>query len=87
MTPLEPVHEHDCNVCIFLGQDGPLPGEPKCNVVDLYICTQGRTPDNYALIRRYSSEGGDYGCWTYGVKSASSRYNINEELARAKGIV
>lgn len=58
-----PIHDHDCPHCKYLGTDTPAPGEPRCNVVDMYICTQGREdPEDFTLIRRYSSEPSDYAC-------------------------
>jgi hypothetical protein len=60
MTPL---YEHDCTNCRFLGTDIRRPGEPACNSVDLYACegTSGAIVSNVTLIRRYSSEGSNYG--------------------------
>lgn len=59
---MQPIYEHDCPHCKYLGVDTPAPGEPKSNVVDMYICTQGREKQWFALIRRYGSEPANYGC-------------------------
>lgn len=74
------IYDHDCDACIFLGQDERLSGEPLCNGVDLYICIQGRQPEDYCLIRRYSSEPSNYGA--VNIKYASARYKRNIELWR-----
>ena len=75
-----PLYEHDCKACRFLGTEGPLKGEPRCNGVDMYICTQGREPEDYALIRRYSSEDSNYGCMPMSYEG--ERYASNRRLAK-----
>lgn len=49
-----PAHKHDSNCCVFVGGDSPQPGERRVNQVDMYVC-------HNSLLRRYSSEGNDYG--------------------------
>jgi hypothetical protein len=65
MTPL---YQHDCTTCRFLGCDDPQPGEPRCNGVDMYIHDglqrMGPFTAGPCVVRRYSSEGGDYGSWS-----------------------
>jgi hypothetical protein len=56
-----PIHTHDCEVCQFLATVAPLPGEPRTNGVDLYICRRALIGD-FTLIRRYSSDPPNYGC-------------------------
>jgi len=55
-----PLYTHDCDKCRFLGIDVRRHGEPQCNGVDMYVCESvlGRP----LLLRRYSSEGPNYGC-------------------------
>lgn len=50
---MTPTYKHDCERCKFLGTDKPRPGEPPCEVVDLYI-------HNTTVIRRFSSIGNAY---------------------------
>jgi hypothetical protein len=80
---IAPHYKHDCTACHYLGSDSCLPGEPRCNVVDLYICTQGRRPDDYCLIRRYGSEGSNYGAMP--ASYAGERYAMVKELAARAG--
>jgi hypothetical protein len=58
ISMVNPVYEHDCNSCIFLGNDDRVDGEPDCNSVDLYahISKNGY----HTLIRGFSSKGNDY---------------------------
>lgn len=44
------IHEHDCDVCISLGE---------FNGEDLYYCPGGGKPNNWTLISRYGKHG-DY---------------------------
>lgn len=70
-----PLYEHDCEECEYLGVDVSHPGEPKCNGVDLYVHRSDRT----VLIRRYSSEGSNYGCQQ--AEHACSRYDEAKKRA------
>ena len=80
-----PIHDHDCPHCKYLGSDTPAPGEPRCNVVDMYICTRGREQPHYALIRRYGSEPSNYGCAH--IWGASHKYVSLITKARELGYV
>jgi len=85
-----PRFNHDCDKCHYLGEDGPLPGEPKCNAVDLYICTIGHKDQRYySLIRRYSSEDSEYGSLSVGVVRDNNidRYAANLRLAKEQGFI
>jgi hypothetical protein len=58
-----PAYEHDCDRCVFLGQDIPRGSiERTANVVDLYYCPEN--PDwkgvSGSLIRRHASDGPEY---------------------------
>ena len=55
----QPVHQHDCDICVFVGADTPQPGEPRVNQVDMYVHPSAHIY-NRSLIRRYSSSGPDY---------------------------
>lgn len=80
-----PAYTHDCLACHFLGQDSWQPGEPQCNIVDLYICNQARTRSLYALIRRYSSDPPNYGAQL--LDNHSARYDIVVKLAKEQGYI
>jgi hypothetical protein len=83
---IEPAHEHDCSVCHYLGQDVSNQGEPATNAVDLYICAQGYDrQEDYSLIRRYGSEGGNYGCLP--LSHAGPRYATAILRARERGLI
>lgn len=74
---MKPLHEHDCKVCKFVGEDVPLPGEPRVNRVDMYV-------HGTKLIRRYSSEPGDYGCFDSRDGRIPKRY---QGVAKAGGLL
>jgi hypothetical protein len=87
-----PVHEHDCPVCHYLGKDTGNPGEPSCNAVDLYICTQAiERQEDFNLIRRYGSEGSNYGCVSVAIArrdgSSFPRYARALALAESAGFI
>lgn|GEM_PF-7083351 len=54
----EPVHDHDCKRCQFVGSEAPELHEPLTNQVDMYVCDDhaGRV----TLIRRFGSDGPSY---------------------------
>ena len=57
-----PHYEHDCTDCRFVGHDARHAGEPQCNGVDMYVHVG---PTSISLIRRYSSEPSQNGCFQY----------------------
>ena len=66
----KPVHQHDCDACIFLGLMSNKEQEAQGRQVDLYLHPP-TNEDFYdcTFIARYSSEGGDYSsgnefCWS-----------------------
>ena len=80
-----PAYEHDCQHCIFLGQDSRVNGEPLCNIVDLYI---HKGPQTISLLRRYSSEPSAYSSTGMGLLSPiSCRYHTIVERATVAGIL
>ncbi len=52
-------HQHDCERCIFMGQEKDDNG----NQADLYYCRINSNGGD--LIMRYSDEGGDYRSMSY----------------------
>ena len=82
---MEPVHDHDCEGCIFVGSDVPWDGEPRCNQVDLYVCLQ--PSGDHCLIRRYSSEGSQYGCVTLSWNPLPPKYQPVLDRAKARGLL
>jgi hypothetical protein len=82
----EPAHEHDCEVCIFVGADAPEPGEPETNQVDLYIHLSER--GRHTAIRRFSSDGPDYASMSldFGAERLT-RYKTVFDAARARGLL
>lgn len=56
----EPMYEHDCTKCVFLGRYVPRNGNPPC---DLYY--QGESPRGESVIARYGPDG-DYASGMYG---------------------
>ena len=51
------LYTHDCDKCRFLGIDTPMPGEPKCDGVDMYVCKRILST---TVLRRYSSGPSHY---------------------------
>jgi hypothetical protein len=54
----EPIYEHDCTTCLYLGSDAALQGDRLVNQVDVYIHLN--PSGNHTIIRRYSSHPPDY---------------------------
>ncbi len=82
---MEPAHTHDCDECIFVGADGPVEGEPRTNQVDMYVHLSTR-PFGGSLIRRYSSEGADYGSFDPETGRRFEKYRRVIAAAEALGI-
>ncbi len=81
-----PVHTHDCEACIFVGAEAPAAGEPRTNQVDLYIHLHDR-PGGNTLIRRYSSEGADYGAVDEEIGKFLEKYAVIVAAAKAIGLI
>lgn len=50
----QPVHKHDCNSCVFLG-NYVLTRETSTDTLDLYYC-----PNEPTVVARFGSDGPDY---------------------------
>ena len=85
--PAHPTYDHDhCQLCRFVGTSEPEPGEPRANVVDIWICrdTRGRA----VLIRRYSSVPSDYACAVDDDgRALRPRYHTSVRLAHHVGLL
>ncbi len=80
------VHTHDCEDCIFVGGDGPQPGEPRVNQVDMYVHLHAK-PFGTTLIRRYSSDGPEYASMPVGMGAERiEKYSRVAYAARAMGL-
>ena len=73
---LQPQHTHDCEHCRFVGRAGGH---------DLYIHPQDA--GDHSLIRRFGSQGEEYGCWkaTYG--NVPPDYRAILIMAQRQGLV
>lgn len=73
---VRPIFEHDCEDCRFLGR---LDGK------DLYVCKQGSTRDDPALVIRFGSEP----AWNSAARiqdaQPGSAYALARELSRRNG--
>jgi len=67
MSNMKPVHEHDCESCIYLGtvKDGE-------DTVDCYVCKEHAISSNGCIIGRHGVDG-EY-------RTADSAYLDNAEL-------
>ena len=59
ITHDKPVHEHDCDACIYLGTYTDL-GDKKDKHIDCYWCKSRDNDNLHSVIGRHSSEGSDY---------------------------
>jgi hypothetical protein len=59
---LEPIHEHDCKECIFLGHDTADENstEEGKNMIDVYLHRDGKNPEWDTIIRRYGGQDSQY---------------------------
>ena len=79
-----PVHDHDCDGCIYLGGEGPRPGEPPTNQVDMYFCPKS---DGGTLLRRYSSEGAEYASFPTDIAARFEKYQTGYRIAQMRGLI
>lgn len=77
----KPVWEHDCDVCIYLGAEGPRPGEPRTNRVDMYC-----HPNHGSVIRRYSSRPDDYAAVPVEIARNIEKYQTNYRIMQMRGL-
>lgn len=79
----EPAFEHDCDRCVFVGNDQPQQNEPRVNQVDMYV---HRSPSHVSLIRRYGSEPANYASQAWS-DHLSPNFQRVSDAARRNGLI
>jgi hypothetical protein len=78
-----PIHEHDCDGCIFVGIDAPERGEPRTNQVDCYIHIN--PSGRITAIRRYGDEPSNNGAMD--TEAPVSKYRRVLDMAKERGVI
>lgn len=75
-TTIQPIHPHDCDRCIFLGQH-----HDNIGAFDLYLCPQ--LPGIPTLVARF----GQYGDYTTSLHSSVPALQVAREMAERRGLL